>query len=152
MTITPNPDYVAVAYQLAQHHHAGQVDKAGNPYLEHVVTVAKLCREHGPEAVAAGLLHDIVEDTDVTLDDLRASGMPETVVQAVDAVTRRPGETYQNFIARAASDPLGRFIKLADNETNSDPARLAKLDPEQADWFRRKYAAAREVLENGASR
>lgn len=88
----------------------------------------------------------MVEDSDITLDDLRELGYPPEVVSAVDSVTRRLGETYMELIHRAAADPLGRLVKLADNANNSDPARLAKLDPEQAAWFREKYAKARAVL------
>lgn len=136
----------ATADALAAAAHAGQVDKAGAPYIEHVRAVAALLAPHGDHAVMAGLLHDIVEDTDVTLDRLRKLGYPEDVVRAVDAVSRREGETYMDLIRRAAADPLGRLVKLADNAHNSRPDRLAVLDPEQADWFRRKYSQARQVL------
>lgn len=134
------------ADRLAQAAHHGQVDKAGNPYIEHVRAVAAQLVDHGPNAVMAGLLHDVVEDTHITLDDLRELGYPDEVVNAVDSVSRREGETYMDMVRRAAADPLGRLVKLADNANNSDPARLALLDPEQADWFRQKYAKARAVL------
>lgn len=131
---------------LAVAAHLGQVDKAGAPYIEHVREVARRLEKHGDEAVMAGLLHDIVEDTDVTLEQLRAMGFPEAVVRAVDAVTWRDGEAYMDLIARAAADPLGRLVKLADNGTNADEARLALLDDATAERLRRKYARAREVL------
>ena len=144
MTTTPT---VELADQLARTAHHGQVDKAGNPYIEHVRAVANMLRPHGPEAVMAGLLHDIVEDTHITLNDLRDLGYPPAVVSAVNAVTRRPDETYMDLIRRAAADPLGRLVKLADNAHNSDPARLAVLDDETREWLRGKYARARELLE-----
>lgn len=133
---------------LAAEFHHGQVDKAGQPYINHPRTVARILADqgHGDDAVMAGLLHDIVEDTDVTLDDLRERGYPEEVVRAVDAVTRRAGESYMALIHRAAADPLGRLVKLADNETNSDPARLALLTDKEREWFTQKYARARAVL------
>lgn len=136
----------ATAEALAEAAHAGQVDKAGQPYIGHVRAVAGLLTEHGPHAVMAGLLHDIVEDTDVTLDQLRDLGYPEDVVRAVDAVSRRDDETYMDLIWRATEDPLGRLVKLADNTHNSRPDRLAVLDPQQAAQLRHKYARAREVL------
>lgn len=136
----------ATADALAEAAHAGQVDKAGQPYVGHVRAVAAMLTEHGDNAVMAGLLHDIVEDTDVTLDQLRELGYPEEVVRAVDAVSRRDGETYMDLIRRAAADPLGRLVKLADNAHNSAPDRLDALDAEQAAWFRQKYAKARAVL------
>jgi (p)ppGpp synthase/HD superfamily hydrolase len=139
---------IADADALAERAHFDQVDKAGNPYIDHPRAVAKVLADKGlgDNAVMAGLLHDVVEDTDVTLDDLREAGYPEEVVRAVDSVTKRPDETYMDLIHRAAADPLGRLVKLADNENNSDPARLALLDEEQRAWFTRKYAKARAVL------
>lgn len=145
---------VADADRLAEVAHRGQVDKAGNPYIDHPRAVAKELHVYGDYAVMAGLLHDVVEDTDITLDDLRAAGYPEEVVAAVDSVSRRPDEPYMDLIRRAAANPLGRLIKLADNRHNSDPERLARLaliDPDQAAWFREKYAKAREVLLAGES-
>ncbi|SNT64362.1 HD domain-containing protein [Asanoa hainanensis] len=126
--------------------HEGQVDKAGRPYIDHPRTVAAALVGHGDEAVMAGLLHDVVEDCGVTLDELRAMGYPERVVSAGDSVSHRGGETYLDGIRRAAADPLGRLVKLADNATNGDEARLALLDEETADRLRRKYARAREIL------
>lgn len=144
---------ISEADTLAERAHFGQVDKAGNPYIDHPRAVAKILADKGlgDNAVMAGLLHDVVEDTDVTLDDLREAGYPEEVVRAVDSVTRRADETYMDLIRRAAADPLGRLVKLADNENNSDPARLALLDEEQRAWFTRKYAKARVALLGEAS-
>jgi (p)ppGpp synthase/HD superfamily hydrolase len=138
---------VSDADALAASAHAGQVDKAGRPYINHPRAVAALVLHLGDNAVMAALLHDIVEDTDVTLDDLRDLGYPGEVVRAVDSVTKRDDETYMDLIRRAAADPLGRLIKLADNTNNSDPVRLALLDDEQRAWFTQKYAKARKVLE-----
>lgn len=137
---------VADTDALAAAAHVGQVDKAGRPYIEHPRAVAASLAGHGDLAVIAGLLHDVVEDTPITLDDLRAAGYPEVVVDAVDAVSRRDGETYMDMIRRAAAHPLGRLVKLADNAHNSSEARLAVLDAEQAKFLRRRYAKARAVL------
>lgn len=137
---------IADADALAEHAHRGQVDKAGRPYIEHPRAVARMLAEHGDHAVMAGLLHDVVEDTPVTLDDLRTAGYPSEVVDAVDSVTRRQGETYMDMIRRAAAHPLGRLVKLADNAHNGDEARLAVLEPAVAEFLRRRYAKARAVL------
>lgn len=137
---------VADADALAERAHRGQVDKAGRPYIEHPRAVAAALAVHGDLAVMAGLLHDVVEDTHVTLDDLRAAGYPEAVVSAVDSVSRRAGETYMDMIRRAAADPLGRLVKIADNANNSDEDRLSYLEPEVAEFLRRRYAKARAVL------
>lgn len=135
-----------VATMLASVAHRGQVDKAGKPYIDHVRAVAEALEPHGELAMTAGWLHDVVEDTDYTLDDLRRFDMPAAVVSAVDSVTRREGETYMDMIRRAAADPLGRLVKLADNANNSDEGRLALLPADVADRLRKRYAKAREVL------
>lgn len=137
---------VEVAELLAVAAHDGQVDKAGRPYFEHVQAVAAALERYGDDAVMAGFLHDIVEDTDITLDYLRAAGFPGDVVNAVDSVTRRPGEPYEDMIRRAASHPLGRLVKLADNAHNSDLERLAALDPATAVRLQRRYRRARAIL------
>lgn len=137
------------ASRLAWSAHAGQVDRAGRPYSEHVFAVRDLLAPHGERAQMAGVLHDVLEDTPVTAADLRGRGCPEVVVRAVESVSRRPGESYGDMVRRAAADPLGRLVKLADNHHNSDEGRLAALPPEQADRLRAKYARAREILEAG---
>lgn len=135
---------LARADAIAAAAHAGQLDKAGQPYIDHPRAVAELVREHGPNAVMAALLHDTVEDTDVTLDQLRAEGFPAEVVDAVDAVTRREGETYMDFIRRARRHPLGRVVKTADNLHNS--SRLGNLHGEEREFLTRRYERARAVL------
>lgn len=137
---------VAEASEFAKNAHAGQTDKARNPYYLHVFAVRDALAEHGEDAQIAGVLHDIIEDTTVTADELRSRGVPEHVVEAVLSVTRRPDETYMELIGRAAAHPLGRLVKLADNRHNSSEERLALLAPEQAESMRRRYAKARAVL------
>lgn len=139
--------HLAYAHYLASEHHEGQVDKAGNPYYNHVRAVADMLKPHGMLAQTAGVLHDIVEDTEITLDDLREHGFPGVVVSAVDAVTKRDGESYLDSVRRATRDPLGRLVKLADNRHNSDEDRLALLPQDKRDRLREKYARARKILE-----
>ncbi len=90
-------DQITAAQQVASDAHAGQTDKAGRPYLDHPRRVAAHVAgtTDDPDAVAAAWLHDVVEDTAITLDQLRALGFPETVIDAVDALTRRPGPTAE---------------------------------------------------------
>ncbi|MFI5938021.1 HD domain-containing protein [Actinoplanes sp. NPDC051494] len=139
---------VAGTDALANLAHHGQVDKAGHPYIDHPRTVARILRDQGysDNVIMAGLLHDVVEDSTLTLNDLRELGYPESTVRAVDSVTRRAGEDYMDLVRRAAADPVGRLVKLADNETNSDPARLALLTPDEQARLTQKYAKARAVL------
>lgn len=127
--------------------HHGQVDKAGRPYIEHVFAVAHRLRPHGEWAYLAGLLHDWVEDCDGDLGYLYDQGYPDIVVEAVDAVSRRDGEEYEDFVWRASQHPLGCLVKLADNLDNSNEQRLLQLPKSTATRLRRKYAQAREILE-----
>ena len=139
---------LGAAADLARRAHAGQVDKAGVDYIHHVTAVSEALRVYGEDAQIAGVLHDVLEDTDVTVPDLRAAGVPAHVLVAIESVTRRPGEAYMTMIARAAADQLGRLVKLADNRHNSDEARLSLLPARQAAALRKRYAAARVLLED----
>jgi (p)ppGpp synthase/HD superfamily hydrolase len=136
------------AADFARRAHAGQVDAQGRDYFEHHLRpIAALLRPFGDEAVIAGVLHDVLEDTAVTAADLRALGLPETVVGAVESVTRRDGEPYEELIGRAGAHPLGRLVKLADNWHNlSSNAELARHHPEKAARLRERYVAARVRL------
>lgn len=136
-------DFVAIAEAIARRAHAVQVDKAGAPYIEHPAWVA--ARMEGGDAKAAAWLHDVLEDTDVTADDLAEAGIPANVVDAVLALTRRPGESYEAYLARVAENPLAVQVKLADLEHNSDLSRI----PHSTERCRarvEKYRRAREFL------
>ncbi len=135
---------LAHAIRIAAEVHEGQLDKAGQPYILHVLRVMFGCQS--PDAQVAGALHDVVEDSDWTLDDLRREGFSETVVGIVDALTRRDGEDYFDFARRAASTPLGREVKRADLLDNMDLRRLA--DPTEKDWERlKRYRAALDMID-----
>ncbi|MEP9413608.1 phosphohydrolase [Gordonia sp. VNQ95] len=133
---------------LARRAHAGQVDKMGRDYYTaHLEPIAERLAPLGPDAEMAGLLHDILEDTDVTVAELTDFGVPAHVIRAVVAVTKNDGEDYSAAIERAAADPLGRQVKLADNAQNlSGNAALAERDPQTAARLKQKYETARERL------
>jgi (p)ppGpp synthase/HD superfamily hydrolase len=104
------------AIKIAIDAHAGQVDKAGEPYILHPLRVMLAMQTEIGRIV--GVLHDVVEDSDlVGLGDILAFFGPE-VRDAVDAVTRRHGENYAAFIERASRNPLGREVKIADLRDN----------------------------------
>ena len=111
------------AIEIAAAAHAGQVDKAGQPYILHPIRV--MLRVTGSHARMAAVLHDVVEDTPVTIDQLVGEGFPAEVVAAVRALTKLPGETRLAAAARAAVDPIARAVKLADNAENMDLGRIA---------------------------
>jgi len=134
---------------LAREAHRGQSDKLKRDYFTaHLTPIATGLREFGPEAEAAGWLHDIIEDTQHTGGTLSSAGVPETVVLAVESVTKLDGEPYEALIERACADPLGRLVKLVDNTWNLVCAsQLAESDPDAADnLVRRKYRPARMKL------
>jgi len=133
---------------FARRAHEGQTDKLGRDYFTgHVLPIAELLDEHGPDAVMGGLLHDVIEDTEFTAQDLLELGVPDVVVRAVVSVSKVAGESYDELIARAAADPLGRLVKLADNAHNlASNDLLAATDPDAAARLRVKYETARKQL------
>ena len=137
------------AIVIAAEAHAGQVDKAGAPYILHPLRVM-LRMETDDERITA-VLHDLVEDSAWDLDQLRAEGFSEQVVRAIDSVTRRDGESYDDFLLRAGRDAIGLRVKLADLEDNCDITRIAT--PTDGDLARmEKYRRAIEQLQRQAVR
>ena len=143
------PRLVALAEQIATDAHAGQTDKAGNPYITHPARVAAKCEQaYGdPKTVMVAWLHDVVEDTPVTLDDLLEAGFPEDVVQAVAVITHRLNEPRLAYYDRVRRNPLALLVKLADIADNADPERLALIDDETTrERLRVKYVNALNAL------
>ncbi|RMM42184.1 HD domain-containing protein [Pseudomonas corrugata] len=131
------------AIAISARAHEGQTDKGGSPYILHPLKVMLRLSHHDERIVA--VLHDVVEDTRVTLADLRSEGFSEAILAAIDSLTKREGETYQAFIERAGRDPLARRVKLADLAENSDLSRIDS--PSQNDLERvEKYRKAAEYL------
>jgi len=110
------------AIEIAVEAHLGDVDKAGDPYILHPLTV--MLRFRDPDARIVAVLHDTVEDSDLTLDGLKEEGFSDAILSAVDALTRRDGESYEAFISRLSSNPLARRVKLTDLEHNMDLRRI----------------------------
>jgi (p)ppGpp synthase/HD superfamily hydrolase len=131
------------AIELAAKAHAGQVDKAGQPYILHPLRLMLAVRT--PHERMAAVLHDVVEDTSVSFDDLVAEGFPAEVVAAVRALTTTQGEKRIVAAHRAAADPVARAVKLADVADNMDLSRIAA--PTQKDFDRLKeYEQVRAIL------
>ena len=129
------------AILLATEAHRGQVDKAGMPYILHPLRV--MFRMTSEEEMITAVLHDVIEDTPYTLDDLKGLGYAEEVLEALDCLTHREGETYEAFIERAATNPLACRIKIADLEDNMDVRRIAQpqdRDLERLSRYRRAWA------------
>jgi len=111
------------AIRIAADAHRGQKDKAGAPYILHPLRV--MLSLQGEAERIVGVLHDVLEDCpDWSAEKLRAEGFAPEVMRALDSLTKRPDEDYPAFIARAARDPIGRKVKVADLTDNLDIARI----------------------------
>lgn len=126
--------------------HEGQYDKIGVPYIGHVRAVAAGLAPFGDELVMAGLLHDVIEDTDWTAEQLRDLGVPDRAVDAVEAVTNQPGVPYEEKIRRITHSSDATLVKISDNAHNSHPDRAAQLPEEKRSRLAAKYRAARDIL------
>jgi (p)ppGpp synthase/HD superfamily hydrolase len=135
-------EQIVLAAMVAAEVHAGQTQHEGKPYIGHVRRVVGRVMGRGYNGlyVAAAWLHDVVEDSEVTLHDLTEMGFDIEVVDAVEALTKRPGERYEQFILRADQNVIARVVKRADVEDH-----LAQ--PNAQEFYKYpKYLAAREVL------
>ena len=136
------------AMLLAYRAHDGHLDHGGVPYVFHPLHLAEQMDDEISACVA--LLHDVVEDTDVTLEAL-ARQFPPEVVEAVALLTHDDGEDYFDYVRRLKSNPVAKKVKLADLAHNSDESRLAGLPAQEAaallQRLRPKYQKAREILE-----
>ncbi|WP_274558421.1 HD domain-containing protein [Streptomyces spiramyceticus] len=133
---------------IAREAHAAQTDKAGRPYTEHLQAVAEGVRARGgtDEQIAAGWLHDSVEDDALSRAWLDQAGLPQSVKDMVLAVTKRPGEDLRTYTARILATPGALLVKEADLAHNADPGRLAVLDEATRARLTLKYAEVRRLL------
>ena len=132
-----------LALKIAIRAHEGQKDKSGREYVMHPIRVAERCKD--PKAKIVALLHDTLEDTDVTMEYLREQGFPEEIVEGIISVTKHEGETYEEFVRRASKNPIGKEVKMADLEDNMDIRRLKEITDEDVIRLR-KYLQAWQYL------
>jgi (p)ppGpp synthase/HD superfamily hydrolase len=127
------------AILLAVQAHHGQKDKASAPYILHPLRA--MLQMHNEQEMMAAVLHDVIEDSPHTLAELEQAGYPREVVEAVDCLTRREDETYDEFIARIKPNALARRVKLADLEDNMDVQRLAQFGEKEFERFKKYHRA-----------
>lgn len=155
-------DLVARAISLATAAHTGQVDKGGNPYILHCLAVMEIVsrrvqasESHGPleQYQAAAVLHDVLEDTPITPDLLRALEVPERVVSAIIVLTRAPDEPYAEYLELivkraqcAPTDYLPLVVKLADLEHHLDTSRVHQITKSQAERYRQAKATLEAAM------
>ena len=145
MALTPRP-LVALAEELAERYHAGQLDRLGVPYIEHPRAVAGLLAGTPGTWQAAAWLHDVLEHTDATAADLVAAGVPAEVVRLVEVLTRRPDEDYLAFIGRVCADPAAVRVKIADALHNLDPSRDFGPPPDKRARYHRALVMLFQAL------
>lgn len=136
-------DLTKKALQIAYEAHKDQVDKSGVPYIFHPYEVAS--HMDTEESVCVALLHDVVEDTALTFEDIRKEGFSEEILQALQLLTHDKGVPYMDYIAKIKTSPLARKVKLADLRHNSDWSRLDVIDGASLKR-REKYQKAIEML------
>ncbi len=134
------------AIRIAVEAHRGQKDRAGAPYVLHPLRM--MFRMQTEAERMAAVLHDVVEDTPWTLDDLRGRGFPDEVVEAVDHLTKREGESYEDFVRRAGAHPVARRVKIADLEDNMDVRRTGTLTEQDVERLTRYVRAWRSLTED----
>ena len=133
------------AMQIAYRAHHGQVDKGGIPYIFHPYHLAEQMTDE--YTTCAALLHDVVEDTDVTLEEL-ADIFPKEVIDALALLTHAPGADYLEYVSALKDNPIAKAVKLADLTHNSDRTRLPEGDPGALRRWDAKYARAFEILKD----
>lgn len=131
------------AMQIAIKVHSGQTDKGGNDYIYHPIRVSESCNSDEEKIVA--LLHDAIEDGDITADYLLMQGFPHDIVDAVLSVTRKKREDYFDFIQRCNANPIGRKVKLSDIKDNMGITRLKELTDNDIERLK-KYHKAYKIL------
>ena len=131
------------AYEIAKRAHLGQIDKAGEDYIKHPEKVDSFVNSDEEKAVA--YLHDVIEDTELTLEDLREYGFSEEVLKAVDVITKKKGQDYQTYLNSVKENKLARVVKLADLRHNSDLTRLINITEKDIER-KEKYQKAIDFL------
>lgn len=134
-----------LALNLCFEAHKTQTDKSGMPYVFHPFHLAE--QMHDEDTTVVALLHDVIEDTDYTLDDLRELGFEDRVISAIALMTHDDAVPYMEYVAEIKKNPIARAVKLADLRHNSDMTRLDTVSP----WDEKraeKYAEAIRLLES----
>jgi (p)ppGpp synthase/HD superfamily hydrolase len=133
------------AIALAVKAHSGQLDKAGRPYILHPLRL--LLRFEDEKEMAVAALHDVVEDSDLSIEDLVNEGFSEDIVNAVDCLSRREAEEYDDFILRISKSQLAKKVKIEDIKDNLNLARLSEVTDKDLERVE-KYHRALKKLES----
>ena len=133
------------AIAVAAKAHDGQTDKGGNPYILHPLRVMMNCESEAAKICA--VLHDVIEDTSITLEDLESQGFSNEIIVALDCLTKRKGESYEDFISRVLLNELACQVKLADLTDNMDLTRIPNPGAEDEARIQKYKLAADRILD-----
>ena len=139
-------DELTKALGIAVSAHEGQTDKAGKPYILHPLEVA--AKQKTYEGVIVALLHDVVEDSEYTIEDLKKEGFPENVIEAVQLLTHEKGVPYADYIKAIYRNKIAKSVKIADLTHNSDLSRLPVVTEKDIER-NGKYERALSYLRTG---
>ena len=141
-------EIIAKSLSIAIRAYAGKFDKAGSEYIKHPLRVMAKMQTDNEMSVA--LLHDVIEDSEITADELLSEGIPTDVVNAIICLTKIDDESYTDFIVRVKSNTLATKIKIADIEDNINVLRLKSLSDTDLDRVKKYHSAWRYLTENNA--
>ena len=138
-------DMLVLAIDIAENAHAGQVDKANAPYISHPLRVKSIFSDETEQICA--VLHDVIEDTDVTLDILRDKGFSDEVITVLECLTKRGGESYDDFITRVLKNEIACRVKLADLFDNMNLERISNPSEKDRDRIKKYEKAVSRISE-----
>lgn len=133
------------AIEIAARAHAGQTDKGGHPYILHPLRVMLNC-ESEPAKICA-ILHDVIEDTNITVDDLRAEGFGDEIIASLECLTKQDDESYDDFIGRVLTNETACRVKLADLADNMDLTRIENPSEKDKERIKKYNDAADRISE-----
>ncbi len=144
MTETTENQLLELALQIALKAHQNQLDKAGVPYILHPLRV--MMKQTSLKHMIVAVLHDVVEDSDYTVEDLRAKGFPDDILSAVAALTKPDDMSYEKYLAIVRQNPIALKVKLADLEDNINPLRLKNLNATHLERLQKYHRAYRFLI------
>ena len=136
------------AIEIAAKAHAGQVDKGGKPYILHPLRVMlNFCETESEATKICAMLHDVIEDTGITLNDLRAEGFAEEIIAALDCLTKKADESYDNFISRVLTNEIACKVKNGDLADNMDLTRIPNPTEKDRERVKKYREAADRIMD-----
>jgi hypothetical protein len=137
---------IDISLKIAIDAHNGQVDKAGSPYILHPIRLMLKMKDE--KSMSAAILHDVVEDSDISEGDLRSRGIPDEVIKAVLCLTKKENESYDLFVERVLKNKIAIQVKIADIEDNINTLRLPNLSNEDLKRLRKYHSAWKKLKAN----